>query len=78
MLAVFKSLYESRTAWIGVATTIVTAALLKYGTSLGLTEAQAQQIASAALIVALAIIGKLAAQNVTAIAKGTGDGNAQQ
>jgi hypothetical protein len=71
MQAVFRSLLESRSAWIGVATTVLTGALLKYGTSLGLTEVQAQQIATAALVIALAIIGKLAVQNVTAIAKGT-------
>lgn len=71
MQAVFKSLLESRSAWIGVVTTVLTTALLKYGTSLGLTEPQAQQIATAALVLALAILGKMAAQNVTAIVKGT-------
>ena len=71
MLAVLKSLYESRSAWIGIVTTVLTAGLLKYGTALGLTEPQAQQIAGAALILALAILGKMAAQNVTAIVKGT-------
>jgi len=75
MRAVFTSLLESRSAWIGVVTTILTAALVKYGSALGLTDEQAQQIAGAVLIIALAVIGKIAAQNVTAIAKGTGNGN---
>lgn len=70
MIAVLQSLYESRSAWIGVATTVLTAGLLKYGTSLGLTDVQAQQIAGAALVLALAILGKMAVQNTAAIVKG--------
>jgi hypothetical protein len=61
----------SRSAWIGAVSTALVALILKYGQpALGLTEDQAKQIAEVIVVVALAIIGKLAVQNTVAIAKG--------
>jgi hypothetical protein len=61
----------SRSMWIGAVSTALVALILKYGQpALGLTEEQAKQIAEVVVVVALAVIGKLAAQNVVGIVKG--------
>jgi len=71
MKEVMVWMWNSRTVWVSTVTTLLVAVLVKYGCPvLGLTEEQATQVAITIVVLALAVIGKLAAQNVVAIAKG--------
>ena len=63
MKKVFKSLYESRKAWVGGISILVTVALNLLAPTLGLTTEQAISCSAAIVAFGLAIIGGIASDN---------------
>ena len=64
MIELLKWAYQSRTVWVSTATAAIAFLLIRFAGWLGLTADQALAVAGTVVALAVAIIGKLAAQNV--------------
>lgn len=64
MIELLKWAYQSRTVWVSTATAAVTFLIVRFADWLGLTPDQALAVAGTVVALAVAVIGKLAAQNV--------------